>query len=368
MIYVPILKNRGCELKAASEISDCFSSKVIPLFEVINDKYKDQFLVDPDSGKYITSIKAGRKKASKIKLPHTDQDIVTLQYINSIIKSKTAFIDYFRYSDEEYPPNIKIDLKQVELSLQLSRNYELYENHLLSMVQFENLIPVISIKKKFQDPIQQIRPLINKLQKEKQSIAIRLTANLTNKYKTMLPLLRDTDYLLIDLREQNIESQFMELTDIQELDLICNVILLNSPRKASIKNTQYEEKGYTSLIDNSVLSKHSSYDFEGFGDFAGLRDLLPAYQSGSNGKGSALALMYFFNANKFMSLRNTNTDLGPRGFQKIKRYILANETLFNPNNNCRAIEEIKNFPNSGGYQNWITIIVIRYIHQIYISI
>lgn len=367
MIYVPILKNRQFEMMAAKKTNKYFSSKVIPLFEIINNKYVDQYKVDPITQKFATEIKPGNSRATRIKLPHTSNDIITIDHINNTINSQLAFIDYYRYVESEYS-GLKIDPKSVQLSLTLSRDYNQYKSHLLSLSNYDNLIPVINIKKDLEIPLYELKSLIEELQSQNSSIALRVTANLCDKFNSSFSLLRDNDYLMCDIREQNIASQFMYLTDVSTLNLNCKTILLNSPRKLSIKNTQYEEHDFTSLIDNLALEEFSSYGFDGVGDFGGLKDALPEYQAGSNGKGSALALIYFYDKNIFMSLRNPDTSLGPKGYKSIKSYILQNKKLFNPYNNCIAMDAINNMPNCGSFGSWNCITLTRYIHQIYLNI
>lgn len=361
MIYIPILKNRKSEMQAISEIHKCLSDKIIPLFEIIDEKYQDRFEVDPVTNECIMEIKPGNRRKTKKKLPSTEADIVTLSKINKAINGEKAFIDYFRFSADEYK-TVNIDLQKVELALKC-RSWEFYKAKLLKVDEFKNFIPVISIKNIFLPSLNEMKDLVTLLKVNNISIAIRCELKFVDKYISIFKLLREEDFILVDIRENSFDSQEIGLEDIDDVETVAKLVLLNSPRKVGIKNTQYEEYDFTNLIDNSALIKCKSY-FKGIGDFGGLKDTLPEIQAGSNGMGSAISLLFFYQRNKFWSTRNIDTKQGMRGYQEVKKEILANSKFFDPDNDCLAMKAINKL-NNGTYSSWNYITLLRYIHQMF---
>ena len=112
MMYVPLLKTRAEEIKAAKELKPYFSDKIIPLFEII-ERHKTRML--------------------KVKAKPTEADIITLEYINETMDGKEMFIDYFRFSLNKYGKNISI--KKAELTFDLNNDLELYKTKLLGVTR-----------------------------------------------------------------------------------------------------------------------------------------------------------------------------------------------------------------------------------------
>jgi hypothetical protein len=71
MIYVPMLKTRKEEMRVAKALNYCFCDNIIPIFEIINDIYKDKFEVDPETHKVLYEIKPGNKVRRKVKAKKT---------------------------------------------------------------------------------------------------------------------------------------------------------------------------------------------------------------------------------------------------------------------------------------------------------
>ncbi|BDS16170.1 hypothetical protein JUM001_04040 [Clostridium perfringens] len=350
-MYVPIMKTRQEELRVSKKINHCFSDEIIPLFEVVKEIYGEN------------------GKIKKIKGKITKEDIITLDYINNTIKKSKAFIDYFRFDSEKYGGN-KIDISKIELAYKLSRSESEYIEKLNSISSYDNLIPVISIKEKFTFNKSKLIEIINMLQDKSTSIAIRIEDSLFESLKDVIEKhLRESDFLLYDINEQNIESKVIELLELNECDVKSKKILLNSPRKLNINNKQYENGIATELIDNSVATSYEEYNFDGFGDFGGLKDQLPT--SGGNGKGAALALIYNKEENLFYSFCNSDTSLGTRGYVQVISDILDLEYMFNPQQNCPFYQEVNKMfekDSTGNFGKWNNLTLTRYIHQTYISI
>jgi hypothetical protein len=357
------MKNRSNEMRFSKKFNYLFNNNIVPLYEIITDEYEPKYKKDPYTGEFVYEIKPNNVRKTKVQLPPTPNDIITLDVISKNLNGKKAFIDYFRYDESEYP-KLKIDTSQVELAFKLSRDINEYIKHIKLITNYSNFIPVISIKSKCSIDITLLVPLINELQSKCKSIAIRITYECFDKYsKVISSLLRKDDFLLYDIREQNVFSMIFEFKKLDKVPIIANKVLLNSPRPFNIANGQFEVHGVTSLIDNSVVKEYKKNNFIGFGDFGGLRDILPV-RGGSNGKGAALALLYEYSINAFYSYVNPDTDLGPRGYKSIIKTILSERHILDPKNDCPALDKIKNL-DTGNFPTWIYITLIRYVYQIY---
>lgn len=322
-MYIPILKNRSAEMNVIKDLNYCFSDDIIPMFEVINQKYG-------------------------------------LDIIEKIMNGKKAFIDLFRFSINKY--GNRIDLSRAEYSWRLSDDNNFYINELKKINNNIGFIPVISIKKDFEIPSADLYSIINDLQSKHKSIAIRITDNYLEKYNNIFSILRYNDYLMLDIEEQNPDSKFIEIDEFSELEIQCQKLILNSPRLKNRKNGDYNN-GITNNIDMSLVDIIKEYGFNGYGDYMGLKDCMPENQ-GSKGIGNALALLYDYKINKFHCFINEDKDKGFTGYREVKKEILEVENELNPDNDCPAFEKIKRI-NCGNWSTWHNITAKRYIHQIY---
>lgn len=360
MIYVPILKTRKAEFKVLQKSEKYFAEKIIPLVEIIAEEYKVTYEKD-ENGEFIRQRHG--KVMRRVRCKPTEEDIITLDNLNQLVGGKSVFIDYFRFSLDKYGKNI--DFAKAELSYNLNNDYNLYKQKLLSVTEYENMIPVISVKKDFDIPKTELCDLLHKLQRRTKRVGLRITEEWLDTYEIILQNeLREEDYLLFDIEEQNPEYKFIELDYIAELDLKCSVILVNSPQKMSAKNGDYPECGVADLIDNCAKEVAAGYEFEGYGDYCGLKDKMPL-KDGGNGKGAALALLYDFRDNVFYSFCNHDTGLGLRGYRTVVKDVLAAEWKLNPDGDCPGYEKVHKLPNGGGWSNWHYINAVRYIQQVF---
>jgi hypothetical protein len=360
-MYLPIMKNRAEELKVINDMNKFFSESMIPLIEVIRDEYITKYKIDDVTGEYVYEIKPGNKKRNKIILQPTEDDINTLDKIQERLNGKKAFIDFFRFSESEYDNK---DFKGIELSFKMSRDYNYYKQRMLQIGNYINLIPVISIKKGFIISEHDLMKLINELRRDNSSIAIRITDNHLDDYIELLEKhLTQEDYIMSDIRNQHVDSKFIELEEFQELETDARKILLNSPRSREIKNGDYENLVFTKKIDNKVAKKYRDYKLDGFGDFGGLKDDLPV-EGGGNGMGAALGIIYSKEKNAFYSIVNYDTNMGMSGFEYVRREILKRLSLFDSRDECIAIKRIKDMKfKFGSWRTWNNITLTRYIQQ-----
>lgn len=363
MLFVPLLKNRPMELRAAKYACDCFSENMIPLFEVIHDVEVNVY--DPITGeKVYKELPPGSNNRRSAKKVADRSHIATLNSICNAVQGHLAFIDFFRFKEETYGKS-SFNPSAVSLSIELSRDTSLYKSALSTLSAFPNLIPVVSIKTGFSMNVQDLYDLLGQLQICSPSVALRITEEFLDPYKVVIEnQLRKTDYLLYDIGEQPAISKAIELFELQQCHCLCKKILLNSPRPRKKNNADYAPNGKTFIIDNSALHLFSLYGLDGIGDYCGLKDTLPA--GGGSGQGMALALMFDFHDNAFWSYINPNKYLGARGFGLVKQDILADSVKLDPYDSCLAFKRIHSLPGSGSWSSWVEIIVLRYIHQLYL--
>ena len=129
-----------------------------------------------------------------------------------MVESHKLFIDYFRFSLNKYGKNIKFE--SAELAFNLSNDYQLYKDKVLSVAQYNNMIPVISVKPGFDIPKNELKSFVTQLQNKTEQMALRITEEWIDEYKDIIcDLLRHHDFLLFDIEEQNPESKFMEIEE-----------------------------------------------------------------------------------------------------------------------------------------------------------
>lgn len=361
-MYLPIMKNRTEELRVINDMNTFFGESIIPLVEIFRDEYEPKYKIDDKTGEYMYEKKPKNKKRNKIQLPYKKEDIITLNQIQKRLNGKKGFIDFFRFSENEYEDE---DFKSVELSLKLSRDYNYYKERITQIKNYSNLYPVISIKSGFEISEHDLIELVNELKRTNSSIAIRITDAHLDDYMGLLERhLTENDFIMLDIRNQDVDSRFIELEDFQELESNAYKILLNSPRSRDYKNGDYENLQFTNKINNKAAIKYKEYELDGFGDFGGLKDDLPKKSSGGNGKGAALGLIYSKEKNAFYSIVNYNTDLGMQGFEYVRSEVIKKLTLLDSDNDCIAIKRIKGMAEKfGNWSTWINLTLTRYIQQ-----
>lgn len=358
MIYIPMLKTRGEELRVAAEVKDCFSDKIIPLIEVISEKYQVRFETD-ENGEFIREKR--KTKMYRVKCKPIEDDIITLPNINKIVENKRIFIDYFRFSLKKYGK--KIDFSNAELAWNLSNDYDLYKKKVLSVTKYNNMIPVISVKEEFGISNSELTNFLGKLQVNSRYVALRITEDWINRYKDIIiSNLREEDYLLFDVEEQDPELKFMEIQELLDFKAKCKIILLNSPRKISVRNGEYPEHDTTDLINNCARIVADTNNLDGYGDYCGLKDAMPA-NDGSNGTGAALALLYDYDNNVFYSYCNHDTSLGMKGYETLIPLIKADEKFLNAVGDCPGYRKIHGMTGNGNWNTWHHINAARYIFQ-----
>lgn len=355
MIYVPIVKNRKAEKGAISKCVECFGKSIIPYFEIIDDQYVQRYLLN-SKGERVMELKTGNKKRTPIKLENNEDDICTLDEIDKIVGHKSCFIEYFRYSQDEYPDS-SIDPTKAKLARELSFNFAKYMKRTVGICEYENFIPIISIKKGFQTSHTDLSDLITRIRERGHNIGIRIQIGLFDEYKEIIENeLSKDDYFFVDIGESPYRSQVFLLQDVEDSKIGARCILINSPRHRKDIKKDYQLDGWEPLINNNVAEKYVEYGFCGFGDYAGLKDALPERIPV---RSVVLALLYNKDNHMFWSIKSQQIGDGA----EVKKKALEYAAIFDAEKTCRGYKEIRRI-SKGNQCNWNEITVIRYIDQI----
>lgn len=335
-MYISVLKNREQELKIIKEHNGLFTKDMLPLIEIIKQRFRGKFYTLDEMIRSYDSL-----------LP------------------EGYLIDFFTFSDGEYK-NFKSENVDFSISIR-GQKIEEYMSMLMMVSASKSGIPVISIK--------DARPLFNgdilyesikRLKSIKKRIAIRLQARHFQRYFKLLDtVLESQDILIYDINESMIQSNFFD-TNLQKTKKgNYTSIILHSPRHRDLYNKTYPDGEYTNIIDNSISKDFSTYNFDGFGDYAGLKDDLP---SDGGGKGYAIGLMYVNDVHQFFSIvakESHNKDLR---FEYVTKQIIDKHlSLLDPDGTCPAIYHInsKHYQTGkyGNFSNWVYITLLRYLSQ-----
>lgn len=330
-MYIPILKNRRAEMGAMKVLKNGLSETIVPMFEIIS--------VD---NKGLEETIEGLKK----------------------IVNGEMFVDLFRFDISKYSQ--KIDATKCPFSILVNDNSK-YKEYLLELGNYQNVIPVISIKEGFNFDVTEISDLIKTLKELKNSIAVRITDDKLDTYINLIEKeLRKSDYFIFDIGEQDISSKFMEILKINNSNIDAKRIVVASSRSSDNETCDFYDGEKTPLIDNSLLFQYEEYNFEGYGDYANIKDLLPS-PGGGGGYGRAYALLFNYQDEGVYSFVNDNTTDGVKGYRKIVPRILSKKDFFDKDNTCPAIaiiQEMMDIDRFGNWEKWIKINIIRHISQI----
>lgn len=366
MLYVPMLKLRSTEQKALKCVKECLSDRIIPLIEIIEDLYPTIYDVDQETGEILTekvTDKNGKiRNRKKKKKPERNQQN-TLEKVKELVGDKRVFIDYFRFHLDEYKKN-NIDFNKVSLSLEL-RNEEYYKERLRDVVIYDNMIPVVSIKSSYIFSQKDLEKLVRQLKNDNHPVALRIHVSIVETYRNFCETqLGAEDYIMIDVKQDPVDSHVMELMEVSEWECEAPKIILNSPRDNRISTYDFEEAGVTALIDNSARELCIIYGLDGYGDYASYADKLPQGQQGRGEAGNALAFLYRYDVNGFEVFHNTS-EIGVKGFDCVAQRVMEAEERLNPDGDCLGYVELRKVDSYRDWKLWIRIGIVRYIHQMY---
>lgn len=372
-MYVVAMKNRPNELSAMKLLQDnnLLLPNVIPLIEVIKEKYECDKLMDPDTGKPVRReqrCKNGKIRNCGVDNPDTRHD-VTLRKITECFPGRDVLVDYFRCDLKKY----HYDPVKIELILKLNNDLDLYCEKVLKILDYPHLIPVITVKRgmdyvlspegviKLADELRQRNP--------DQRIALRID-DMEGYEDAATEVLRADDLLIFDFNEQPIKSKPIECKRLKGLNLPAHLVALCSPRQRGLSGKDFQDcipGEVTKLIDNSHLDIFYQYGFDGIGDYGGLRDNLP--DKGIN-KGRALAVMYDGRVNGFRIYIKDDYELGPKGYWEVVDRLIG-DPAFDQDGSCLAfvaiMDKYRKRDKDYTFAEWIKYTLIRYIQQLSIN-
>ena len=246
-MYVPILKNWASEVRALNTLLD---KKVLPHKEIV------PFIKIVEEDNSASGRTAYKNPA----------------FLNAMFRDSPIFIDYHRCDLREYK---QLDVSKLGRIREMSSSVSAYLSGLHDLAKYESFIPVLSIIRDIENPsLSQVEHFICNFKKTYpgRSLGLCIEEDVPALHQILKKNLGPQDYLFIDIGEKPPRSRIVLFRKIGALDSPVKKILLNSPRKRQVKNSDYEENALTKLIDNSARDLHSLHGFTGFGDYAGLRN------------------------------------------------------------------------------------------------
>ena len=372
-MYVIAMKNRPYEISAMKQLQKhgYLRPGMVPLVEIIKETYKYDDLVDPETGKPMKRKRPcgnGTVRECRIPDPSTEHD-VTLQGIADLFPERDVPVDYFRCDLSRY----RYNAGKIALILRLNRDLDFYCNKVRGILAYPNLIPVVTVKQGMDDVLSadQVAALVSDLRQRNPDQRIALRFDDMDGYEDVAKrVLRDGDYLIYDFNEQPIRSKPVECRRLKNLNLPAQTVALCSPRRRELTGKDFKDckdGEVTNLIENAHLDDYKNYDFDGDGDYGGLRD---NQDDGGANKGHDLAIMYDGKVNGFKIYVKDDYDLGPNGFWDVVEHMLA-DTELAQDDTCLALAAItdKYRRHEKGYTfaEWIKYTLVRYIQQLAMS-
>ena len=242
--YVPVLKNRIAEKEALQ--NQIVSNKVLPLIEMVIEKPRVA-----SQGDFATSHESFFKD---IKSPSILVDIpMYLHLSDKTLETVYNFIGPI-YRD----PIIKVN----------------YLN-LLTKIKDKNVIPVISYSPNnyFDTIIVQQRKLLDKSFK---TVAYRVfLENFNEAIEEIKLCVKPADIVILDIGEvphtgRTLKNFYNKLHDLKKTHNCFNV-LIRSALPSTLKNTELIDGKYIDAADNSLIDYYENYNFDAFGDCAGIK-------------------------------------------------------------------------------------------------
>lgn len=284
---------------------------------------------------------------------------------SKLLEDRSFFVDYLRCDVKRYRGH---NPELVKLVYQLNNDLELYKEKIMSLSQYENVIPVVALKAGVDNlEPEELDIFLHSLRDIFENRPYAIRAELYEDYENIFRNnLWDIDYFIYDISEQPIKSKFIELQEVAQMRLNASKGVLYANRKRSIKNGAYKDAEITKLIDCSGEKDFNvRYGLDFYGDYGGLKDNLPS--SGSNGQGCALALLYDKTENGYWAYLCDDPEKGLRGYNSVIAKVLSKKNQLDPAGNCLAMSEIKTLDRdnrTGSWRNWVVLTLMRTLLQL----
>lgn len=241
--------------------------------------------------------------------------------LNPIVKRCRSALDCVPHFEQFNESTLEENLKMFKLFTASSTS--LFDNIILSLKVTEDDFISNSLL---------IEDLLNKRHRAKQATAFRLASGTNLEFiRKLLELVHETDWLIIDLGEQDYSAAEFYLDMVSKLEFK-QIAVFSIERHNDVKNEDFLENNYDyateekiniSLIDEI---KEGKYPFSFFGTYMGLRITMPDQHP--RGKCYALFMAYNHSINKFYILVSDEKDnvgkVYKNGFkEKVKKDYIA---------------------------------------------
>lgn len=257
MKYIPLLLSFEGELKALK--NQDFSSKVIPLIQIVKDK----------------KTETGKKSV--------------LDDIESLIKLKSENNFFITI-----PRNLDLSKKKLKGTVQRFFQETEKNNSYITILErfnkYPNVIPVLEVNvDKY--IIGELKNLKEKFSQDSNVLCYKVDAKNFEHIKDELSgLISDKDYLIYDLSASNFDKKSVR-NEIKEINKLKKIIKFKSVVIRQIYNeltfSKYPDRVIEDndeaydCIDLDYYNDYSEYDFDFYGDWAGIRNN-PIYDGGSS--------------------------------------------------------------------------------------
>lgn len=314
MKYVPVMRYRGVERSSIKEVD--FPDKFMPLLEIVKEKAQGKM-----GGNFEETYKR--------------------DFENISIPFMVDFPLYFNVTASTVP-NIRKFLRPVQLDHNLLIEY--YKR----LTNIDNLIPTISYdpRKSFKEEI--FKKKIDELKKNFNRLAFRIyNTHFKKSLEIIKKNIKKNDILIFDIDTATYNNLALKpkYEDINKAkkENNCITVLLRSSIPETVTNTGLKDDEPVLEIDNSLLNHYKDYEFDAFGDYAGIKKDTSITKGGQPSPGLKY---YYWPDNCFIGFGHRYQDL-----EEFKNYILPNLIdskswkFYNENheNNCPGCKTLKSF-------------------------
>ncbi|MTI47970.1 MAG: hypothetical protein FH761_09020 [Firmicutes bacterium] len=273
-MYTPVIKNRTIEMKVLKDLYDMpLSEKTVPLVEIVQEKTrsnsKTNFIDD------LTEIFSPleRKRNFLVDIIKTNIPKNTLTPIRDFLTKVNRKKDY---------------------SLELLKKF----NHLQNVIPVISYNPQIFVDNNIIEEERELREYYDRL-------AFRINSNtFDDAFELVKNIIQKNDILIYDIGNAShmnpiLRANYLTIASLKTQKEFTS-ILLNSNKSNEITNVSLSDGKPILEIDNSIRDLYKSYHkFDGFADYAGMKDEMPTKGGGISPAG----IYYSFNSNYFVGFR-----------------------------------------------------------------
>ncbi len=335
--YVPVLRYRKAEIFALRNVK--LSSKVLPLLEIMKEK-------------------AGLIRKGSFQSTHCQE---FSSYTNPFL---VDFPLYFKITNSTY--------KSIRSFLgQLKRNPDLRLDLFEKLVTNKNMIPVVSYDYKNVYKIGSYISDENRLRNSFSRLGFRIFETNERDFKNVLndieKIIQKNDILIYDIDNAPHTQPFLQArySSIHSLkkNKGCTTVIVRSAVNPDIIFNRLTDNAPVLQADNSLLSSYHNYNFDAFGDFAGIRKDSQITDGGPEDP-SVGFLFYSWDKNCFIGYRGHLPDWG-EFTNHIRPLVMSSNAWSSFSNshiqNCPGCKLISRGPGNSA-ANWKQVSIMHYLH------